>query len=1171
MNTFEPVIASMVSDALSRVFLLMLGLLVVLAIVTGIIALLSLLRSQLGGRTKAGAQNTTPAAETEIIPRTCPQCGTNLRGDVAQGLCPACVMKQGIDSAPGVSQQHAFIPPTLEELAKLFPQLEILGPLGKGGMGAVYKARQPALDRNVALKILAPPNNELDFGSRFSREARALARLNHPNIVAVYDFGQAGGLSYFIMEFVDGRNLRQVQQAGRLTPREALAVIPQICAALQFAHDEGIVHRDIKPENVLLDRKGRVKIADFGLAKILGQEPADFRLTGAKDIMGTPHYMAPEQVENPQDVDHRADIYSLGVVFYEMLTGELPLGRFQPPSAKVQVDVRLDDIVLRALEKEPERRYQQASHFKTRVETFSSNPVNEPVPPPLPGARASRAKSIALFAMDALAATLLIVLGWAAYRMGNFFNVLFLCMLLAIPVYIGLVLWRLYRGALELRLWRTPFIPGLRQHRWAVINKWLFWICTVCVLETCIVPAQFTANQYAVIRALYLACAVILILLELLPGKRIQIATNLSLAAGSLFIATQLVRIHWSTQPASTVVLASPVAAEWLVGNGGPSALVNLHYTHLEQRHALDLIRIVNGQDRQHARSGIDDYFAWNEPVYAPADATVANVVDGLPDNPIGRTDPNNPAGNHIVLRMTNGVFVMLGHLQKASILVRKGDPVKTGQLIARVGNSGNTSQPHLHIQVQNQTSLFDAETKTFPIAFQPVDLKRAGWIPASPRSLLRRNDRFRANPNLIRETRIESEVAAPAPAAASKPQPALAREPQPLFIASLGSREPLHMVAIGKRDGTNEAWWDPRGVLMTNAPQIHGIFDVLRPPVYARSAGESIDKYVVLFTPLGAIHGFEMRNERIMTAPRASFGRGRVSHFSSATIEVPPSQTTLDCDVVVNQVGTWLIDQPIPGFQSGDAAAIRITAGGLKWNVNVQLTSVSNSLILTGSHPIYWNEGWTHSLNLLSGSGASYNYYTNESTLDHGAITLNHVNLTFRNLTMTDVAGVRFRIAPMRRFRIEDVSLRPGRLSEPRVSSTTRWTEVPDDFRVESLPETAATNESGSFSDVDTSSLTNRPAAFTNRLSAALDILAFTKRDAALAQLARDAAEGGDVETARQALRAMVSFSARDEAAGASARHLAHLGRRNEAMELARMITSFARRDAALRELANQ
>jgi hypothetical protein len=180
------------------------------------------------------------------------------------------------------------------------------------------------------------------------------------------------------MEFVDGVNLRQLQKARRLSPREALQIIPQICDALQYAHDEGVVHRDIKPENVLVDRKGRVKIADFGLAKILGRGPEALRLTGEGQVMDTPHYMAPEQVEHPLTVDHRADIYSLGVVFYEMLTGELPLGRFQPPSRKVQVDVRLDEVVLHALEKEPDRRYQHASQVKTDVQQVAAGS-----PPPV--------------------------------------------------------------------------------------------------------------------------------------------------------------------------------------------------------------------------------------------------------------------------------------------------------------------------------------------------------------------------------------------------------------------------------------------------------------------------------------------------------------------------------------------------------------------------------------------------------------------------------------------------------------------------------------------------------------------------------------------------------------------------------------------------------------------
>src|SRR5439155_6700067 len=155
-----------------------------------------------------------------------------------------------------------------------------------------------------------------------------------------------------------------------LAPRETLAIVPQICEALQYAHDQGIVHRDIKPENILVEKSGRVKIADFGLAMLAGREPESPRLTQPREVMGTPHYMAPEQVEKPQLVDHRADIYSLGVVFYELLTGELPLGRFAPPSQKVQIDVRLDEVVLRTLEKEPEKRYQQVSELKTEVDSI---------------------------------------------------------------------------------------------------------------------------------------------------------------------------------------------------------------------------------------------------------------------------------------------------------------------------------------------------------------------------------------------------------------------------------------------------------------------------------------------------------------------------------------------------------------------------------------------------------------------------------------------------------------------------------------------------------------------------------------------------------------------------------------------------------------------------------
>jgi serine/threonine protein kinase len=266
------------------------------------------------------------------------------------------------------------VPPTLEELAPYFPQLEILQLVGQGGMGAVYKARQPKLDRLVAVKVLPPEvARDQGFRERFSREARSLARLNHANIVTLFDFGETDGLYYFTMEYVDGKNVRQLLEAGELSPSVALKIIPQICDALQYAHDEGFVHRDIKPENILLDKKGRVKIADFGLARLVGLTPTYLTLTGSQEVMGTLYYMAPEQMKRSHAVDHRADLYSLGVVFYEMLTGELPMGRFAPPSHKARVDARLDPVVLRALAREPELRYQDAAELKREVESVATS------------------------------------------------------------------------------------------------------------------------------------------------------------------------------------------------------------------------------------------------------------------------------------------------------------------------------------------------------------------------------------------------------------------------------------------------------------------------------------------------------------------------------------------------------------------------------------------------------------------------------------------------------------------------------------------------------------------------------------------------------------------------------------------------------------------------------
>src|SRR5688572_9538148 len=247
-------------------------------------------------------------------PRNCERCGAPLPADAPEGACPRCLLAAGLEggSGPGGAGAAASAP-SAADIARHFPMFEILETLGQGGMGVVYKAKQRSLDRVVALKVMPPEAaREAGFSDRFTREARTLARLQHPNIVGVHDFGVSDGLYYLVMEYVDGANLREAMRDGKLTPRQALAVVPQVCDALQYAHDQGVVHRDVKPENILLDRSGRVRIADFGLAKIVLRTPVDVTITRAGQVMGTLHYMAPEQYRSPDSVDHRADIYSLG-------------------------------------------------------------------------------------------------------------------------------------------------------------------------------------------------------------------------------------------------------------------------------------------------------------------------------------------------------------------------------------------------------------------------------------------------------------------------------------------------------------------------------------------------------------------------------------------------------------------------------------------------------------------------------------------------------------------------------------------------------------------------------------------------------------------------------------------------------------------------------------------
>lgn len=264
----------------------------------------------------------------------------------------------------------AWTPPDDAEVAEWFPGFTGIRLLGRGGMGAVYAARQTSLDRNVALKLL-PEEFSRDPAAteRFRREARALAKLNHPNIVAIHDFGETpGGSFFFIMEHVEGSDLHRLIRDGDLPLATALDVVRQVCDALEFAHSQGVVHRDIKPANILVDAQGRVKVSDFGLAILLTDPSSEPSPSMTHGVVGTPEYIAPEQRRGDGPVDHRADLYSLGVMLYEMLTGKLPCGAFEPPSKHSEVDENMDRVVIRAMQPEPEKRYQHASEVRDDVD-----------------------------------------------------------------------------------------------------------------------------------------------------------------------------------------------------------------------------------------------------------------------------------------------------------------------------------------------------------------------------------------------------------------------------------------------------------------------------------------------------------------------------------------------------------------------------------------------------------------------------------------------------------------------------------------------------------------------------------------------------------------------------------------------------------------------------------
>ncbi|MCF6312693.1 MAG: serine/threonine protein kinase [Verrucomicrobiales bacterium] len=268
--------------------------------------------------------------------------------------------------------------PTAEELYRMLPQYQISDIIGHGGMGAVFKGRQFKLKRDVAIKILCEHAGQSEedamIVSRFKQEAWTMAKFDHPSIVSVFDFGETDdGHFYLVMEYVNGTDIHEyIELYGGMLPQEvALAVMAQVLDALAYAHGHGIVHRDIKPANILINLEGRVKVTDFGLLKRFDQSESTVVAETERYTMGTPYFMAPELLNTKEKelVDHRVDLYAVGVMLYKMLTGDMPQGCFKMPSElNADLDPRVDDIVDKAMQANPDHRYDSAAMIRADLD-----------------------------------------------------------------------------------------------------------------------------------------------------------------------------------------------------------------------------------------------------------------------------------------------------------------------------------------------------------------------------------------------------------------------------------------------------------------------------------------------------------------------------------------------------------------------------------------------------------------------------------------------------------------------------------------------------------------------------------------------------------------------------------------------------------------------------------
>ncbi len=312
----------------------------------------------------------------------CPECQTSISlsdGEAALN-CESCGLKVDI-SQIGTSPGTMPVPMVRDFSGERLGDFELVELIGVGGMGVVYKAVSQTSGETVAVKILNNEHqwNRAAFVARFKREAEALKRLDHPNVVRLIDSGNEKGSYYLVTEFVDGENLATLLRTETLTIERVVEIMAQVCEAITYAHGAGIVHRDIKPANIVVSAGG-VKVLDFGLAQITGKDSGLSTLTRTDVAMGTINYLSPEQRLSAKNVDERSDIFSLGIVFFEMLTGTLPLGSFEPPSKhRKDAGKQCNRIVSRSLNTNPDLRYQDVASLRADLLKIGSAKVTRPV------------------------------------------------------------------------------------------------------------------------------------------------------------------------------------------------------------------------------------------------------------------------------------------------------------------------------------------------------------------------------------------------------------------------------------------------------------------------------------------------------------------------------------------------------------------------------------------------------------------------------------------------------------------------------------------------------------------------------------------------------------------------------------------------------------------------